>query len=182
MTRFRGSLAVLSLVLAQLVVAPALGHDASPRATVSQRIGMATVTLDYGRPGVKGRVIWGELVPRDQVWRTGADKATTISLSAALKINGTELPAGTYALLTIPGQNEWTIIFHKNTELMGTRNYDEANDALRVKVEPQSAAHRERMIFTFDNLAMTSADVVLHWEKVKVSFSLEEVGGETPGR
>ncbi|HYO14024.1 MAG TPA: DUF2911 domain-containing protein [Thermoanaerobaculia bacterium] len=145
----------------------------SPKASVSQTIGVTEVSLHYSSPGVKDRTIWGELVPYNEVWRTGANENTTITFSTPVKIQGKELPAGTYGLQTIPTPGDWTVIFSKDAELWGAFNYKPENDALRVQVKPQPADFRERMIFTFEGTTDTSSDIVLHWEKLRVPFTVE---------
>src|SRR5205085_4953821 len=125
------------------------------------------VTITYSRPGVKGRVIWGELVPYDKVWRTGANEATTIAFSEDVKINGQALPAGTYSLHTIPGKDMWTIIFNKQAEQWGSFKYDQSKDALRVQVKPQDGPMQEWMMFSFPNVNANSATVELAWEKLR---------------
>jgi DUF2911 family protein len=145
----------------------------SPNATVSQMIGITDVKITYSRPGVKGRVIWGQLVPYDKVWRTGANEATTITFSTDVKVEGQSLPAGKYALMTIPGQTEWTIIFNKNADQFGAFDYKQESDVLRVKVKPGETPHQEWMEFSVENLAVDSADVVLRWEKLQVQFKVQ---------
>jgi len=145
----------------------------SPNASVTQTIGVTEVTIHYSRPGVKSRTIWGELVPYGEVWRTGANENTTITFDTPVKIEGTELPAGTYGLQTIPTADQWTVIFSKDAELWGAFNYKPENDALRFQVKPQPAEFRERMAFDFEDVTDNSAKVVLHWEKLRVPFALE---------
>lgn len=145
----------------------------SPKASVSQNIGVTEVKITYCRPGVKNRAIWGQLVPYDQVWRTGANEATNITLSTDVKVEGQALPAGTYALFTIPGKTEWTIIFNKTADQWGSTDYKQDQDALRVKVKPEAASNQEWMSFAFQNPSVESADVVLRWEKVQVKFSIQ---------
>ncbi|MFZ0389841.1 MAG: DUF2911 domain-containing protein [Calditrichia bacterium] len=144
----------------------------SPTAGVMQKIGITEVKIDYHRPGVKERTIWGELVPYNEIWRTGANEATKISFSTDVKINGQKLPQGEYSLFTIPSQNQWTVIFNKNTGLWGADGYQESEDALRVQVNPQQAEMHEWMLFVFENLHEKSADAVLYWEKLKVPFTI----------
>jgi hypothetical protein len=164
-------------ILAALAAAPIFGQvdypRASPKATVSQTVGSTEVSIAYCRPGVKGRAIWGDLVPYDQVWRTGANEATTITFGDEVTIGGTTLPAGTYGLFTIPGRSEWTIVINKGAKLWGAYEYKQAEDALRVKAMPVSAPFAERLTFTFANVETESADVVLTWEKVQVSFPIK---------
>ncbi|RMG72406.1 MAG: DUF2911 domain-containing protein, partial [Bacteroidetes bacterium] len=101
---------------------------------MSGSIGTAEITINYGSPAAKGRTLWGDLVPYGAVWRTGANEATTFTVSQDVTIEGQTLPAGTYSLFTIPGESDWTIIFNKTAEQWGAYEYDEAADALRVKV------------------------------------------------
>jgi len=145
----------------------------SPDATVSQYVGVTKITIDYSCPAVKGRTIWGELVPFGKVWRTGANEVTSITFDDAAKINGNELAAGTYGIHIIPNQNEWEIIFSKDTKVDGGSGYDEAKDALRIKVTPESNPFTERMTFTFSEMTENSTKVNLNWENLKVSFSVE---------
>ena len=178
---------LLSLVLLALAALPLLGQRASnrlrpsPNASVSQTIGVTEVTLSYSRPGAKGRKVWGELVPYGQLWRTGANEATTISVSKDVLIEGQKLAAGTYALFTLPTENEWTVVFNKNAKLWGTRDYDAAQDALRIKVKPQPADHEEWMSFRFTDLTDSSATLVLRWEKLAVPLKLQEAPAPPAG-
>lgn len=145
----------------------------SPDATVTQIVGVTEVSIDYSSPGVKGRKIWGELVPLGEVWRTGANEVTSITFSDAVKVNGNELLAGTYGIHTIPGEKEWEIIFSKDTEINGGSNYDSAKDALRIKVKPEEHHFMERMTFIFTDVTDNSVNVNLVWDKLKVSFGIE---------
>jgi hypothetical protein len=145
----------------------------SPNATVSQTVGITQVTIDYSSPGVKGRKIWGGLVPYNEVWRTGANEVTSITFDDPLRINGNELPAGTYGMHTIPGENEWEIIFSKDTEVDDGSQFDEKKEILRIKVTPKEGPFTERMSFTFTNTTDTYSEVNLIWEKLRVSFEIE---------
>lgn len=145
----------------------------SPNASVSQTVGVTEITLRYSRPGVKGRKIWGDLVPYGQVWRTGANENTTIKFSTPVKIEGHELPAGIYGLQTIPTEGDWTVIFSKDANEWGAFNYKQEDDALRIQAKPQPAELRERMAFDFEDVTDTSTKVVLHWEKLRVPFTVE---------
>ncbi len=144
----------------------------SPKATTAQQIGLTDMTIVYSRPGVKGRPVWGTLVPYDKVWRTGANEATTFAVSDDVKINGQPLPKGTYSLHTIPGKDEWVIIFNKVANQWGSFNYDPAQDALRVKAKPEAADFREWLMFVVPELSPDSATVVLRWEKLAVPFTV----------
>lgn len=173
---------VLSTLLALVIVSTcvtALGAQerqaqhiftpmASQKASVSQTFGVTEVSIDYHRPAVNERTVWGQLVPYGQVWRTGANENTVISFSTDVSVEGQALAAGTYGLHTIPGESEWTIIFSKKSEAWGSYTYDEAHDALRVTVKPEAAPHGERMAFTFDDVSNEGVTVALHWAELRV--------------
>ncbi|MFQ5486537.1 MAG: DUF2911 domain-containing protein [Desulfobacterales bacterium] len=161
----------------------------SLKATVTQRLGVDTdITIVYSRPGVKGRKIWGELVPYGMApgtrfsnekpfpWRAGANENTTIEFNKDISVEGQKLPAGKYGIHMIPSQNDWTIIFSKNNSAWGSFSYDEAEDALRVRVTPVEAPHQEWLLYGFEELAGTSATCFLHWEKLKVPFKIKLEG------
>lgn len=145
----------------------------SQKATVMQTVGLTDVTITYCRPGVKGRTIWGDLVPYDKVWRTGANEATKFTVTDDVTINGQALPAGTYSLHTIPSKDQWTIIFNKVADQWGSFSYDQAKDALRVTVKPEEGPMQEWMTFSFPSVSANSATVELSWEKLRVPFKLE---------
>jgi hypothetical protein len=145
----------------------------SPDATVIQFVGVTEISIDYSSPGVKGRKIWGGLVPYGEVWRTGANEVTSITFSDAVKVNGNNLAAGIYGIHTIPGENEWEIIFSKDTEVDGSSNYDDTKDALRLKVKPEEHHFQERMTFLFTDVTENTVNVNLVWENLKVSFGVE---------
>jgi len=146
----------------------------SPNATVAQTFGVTEVTVRYSRPGVKGRVIWGKVVPYGEVWRTGANENTTIRFSTPVRIDGKELPAGIYGLQTIPGPDDWTIILSKDADEWGAFSYKPDHDALRFHAKPAPAAEpQEWMSFDFRNLSDTSAMLALRWEKLEVAWKIE---------
>jgi hypothetical protein len=158
---------------------------ASLPASVSQTIGVDTeIAIDYSRPGVKGRKIWGELVPyglapgnkyseeKPFPWRAGANEKTTIAVSSDVTVDGKPLAAGKYSIHMIPSEKDWIVIFNKVSEGWGSYDYDEAQDALRVTVTPVKAPFEEWMRFGFDDLAGTSAVAFLQWEKLKVPFTI----------
>lgn len=172
-TLIAAGLAALTAAAAVAQQQPLTTPRPSPNASISQVVGITEIELHYSRPGVKGRTIWGDLVPYNEVWRTGANENTTIRFSTPVKIEGRELPAGLYGLQTIPTQNEWTVIFSKDAELWGAFEYKPEHDALRVQVKPAPADFQERMGFEFADLTDTSARVVLRWEKLSVPFTVE---------
>ena len=145
----------------------------SPDATVTQYIGVTKITIDYSSPAVKDRKIWGELVPFGQVWRTGANEATTITFSDPVTINGNELDAGTYGIHSIPNASEWEIIFSKDTPVDGSSTFDPKKEVLRIKVKPEEHHLMERMTFLFMDVSDNSGYATLLWEKLKVSFKVE---------
>lgn len=164
------------LVTAIMTTLPAMaqrGDDtdlASKNGKAEGVIDGVEIVLEYGRPKVKDREIWGGLVPYDKVWRTGANEANTISFSADVMIEGKTLPKGKYSLFTIPGAEKWIIIFNKVAEQSGSDGYDESQDALRVEVVPTSGAHVEEMTFTIED-----SSIVLVWEKLSISFDIAAV-------
>lgn len=145
----------------------------SPKASLMQTVGLTTVTINYNRPGVKGRAIWGALVPWDKVWRTGANEATTIEFSDDVWINGSKLTKGLYSLHTIPNATEWTVIFNSVASQWGSYSYDAAKDALRVKARPETADHREWLTFGVPEMTTDTAKIVIRWEKIAVPFTVD---------
>jgi len=166
------ALAVIALPLAaQQTPAPQLKTPrASQKQVVTQTVGFTDITVTYSRPGVKGRQIWGALVPYDKVWRSGANEATTIAFTDDVTINGQPLPKGTYSLHTIPGKDEWTIVFNNTANQWGSFSYDPAKDALRVKAKSQSAPFAEWLTYEFPQVSPDQATVAIHWENLAVPF------------
>jgi hypothetical protein len=163
------ALALITL-LAALPALAGRGDDsgrASKNGNTAGTIDGVAVTLEYGRPNVKERTIWGGLVPYGKVWRTGADEATTITFDRDAMVEGKKLPAGTYGLFTIPGEGGWTVIFNSQAEQWGAFKYDSGKDVLRVTVEPRP----HEMVETMD-FAIEGGEVVLRWEKLAVPFSV----------
>ena len=145
----------------------------SPNAKVTQRVGVTDFTVSYSRPGVKGRVIWGGLVPYDKPWRTGANRATTFTTTDDVLVEGKKLPAGTYSIVTIPGKEQWTVIFNKDLDLWFKTEYDEKKDALRVAVKPETVDFVETFTIVFRNLTSDSASLAFVWDKLRVPVSLK---------
>ena len=175
--RMRPTLCLLAaLALAVTLVPPAHAQlklpRVSPAATVTQTLGLTDLTVAYSRPGVKGRVIWGGLVPYDAPWRTGANEATRLTVTDPVQFGGKELAAGSYALLTIPGKDEWTVILNSEKDLWGAFQYDSTKDVLRVTVKPAAAEPQEWMAFSFEDLTPNSANLVLRWEKLRVAVPI----------
>ena len=200
--RFYTSSIVLLLLLfvgAPIAFAQVRTPRPSPKASVMQTIGVTDVTITYSRPGVKGRVIWGDplpeqastkaeatlddqnirpkgapIVPWGHPWRTGANEATQFVVTDDVFINGQKLPAGSYSLHTIPTKDEFTIIFNSVSNQWGSFSYDPAKDTLRVKVTPEWGEHsKEWLEYWIDPINDTSAQVNIRWEKVRVPFTVE---------
>ena len=144
----------------------------SPACTVSQDIGISKVELAFSRPFVKGRKIWGELVPYGQVWRVGANSATTLTLSHAAKVAGKDVPAGTYGFFAIPGPKTWTLILNQKAKQWGAYEYKPEEDQLRWEVTPQTGAFLECLDYRIVPRDAGSATVELAWESLRVSFAL----------
>jgi len=144
----------------------------SQHAKVTQRIGITDITINYHRPLVNDRKVWGGLVPYGQVWRAGANENTTITFSDPVTIEGKALDKGTYGLHMIPNADEWTIIFSKNSTSWGAFTYNPAEDALRVTVKPQAAEMHNALTYDFDQVKPDSTVVELEWEKVAVPFKV----------
>jgi hypothetical protein len=169
----------------------------SQKASVMQTVGVTDITITYSRPGVKGRKVWGDppagapataatlddartrvkdapLAPYGHVWRTGANEATQFTVTDDVLVNGQPLKAGTYSLHTIPGKDEWTIIFNSDAGQWGSFTYDEKKDVLRVKAKPQQVAdNQEWLIYTFDPVTDNTAQVNVRWEHALVPFTVE---------
>lgn len=145
---------------------------ASQHALVTQRVGITDISVNYSRPLVNKRQIWGKLVPYGQVWRAGANENTTIEFSDPVTVEGKQLAKGVYGLHMIPGENEWTVIFSKTATAWGSFSYKEDEDALRVSVKPQSSEFREALAYDFDEITPDSTLVSMRWEKVAVPFRI----------
>lgn len=151
------------------ITACAQNAKPSPAVTATGKSGNANITINYGAPSVKGRKVWGELVPYGKVWRTGANDATTFEVDADVKIEGQTLAKGKYALFTIPEANEWTIIFNKNPKQWGAYSYKQEEDVLRVKVKPGASASFNEVL----KYEVSGGKVNIHWENLAVSFSVK---------
>lgn len=164
---------ILSLLLPLPVLSAVVLPQASPRGSVSRTIGVTEVTVDYHSPGVKGRTIWGDLVPFGEVWRLGANNATTIELSSPVRMNGIEVPAGKYALFAIPGETEWTVIVNSQAQQWGAFFYDQKNDVARFEATPLAAPETEWMTFTIRPISHTEAELEMRWDRLRLPISIE---------
>lgn len=148
--------------------------QASPRATNSQMIGLTKVTIDYGRPAVKGRTIFGDLEKFDKVWRTGANEQTEIEFSTDVMLNGKKVAKGRYSLFTIPKKgNKWTVILNKDLGQWGAYAYKEANDLMRFEVDVMTIDNVERLEFSFDTLTLSSGHLVFKWADKSFRINIE---------
>jgi hypothetical protein len=146
----------------------------SPNATVKQTIGVSDFTLTYSRPGVKNRTIWGDLVPYDKPWRTGANEATTLVTTDEVMFGGVKVPAGTYSLYTIPSQQgEWVVVLNSAKIQWGlTTDLKDSSVVARVKVKPTTSDPHEWLEFAFEDLTNSSANLVLRWEKLALPIPI----------
>ena len=168
-----------SLLLAVFALAPcsALAQlqlpRPSPAGKVSQTVGLTEISVEYSSPAVKGRKVWGALVPYAEVWRTGANQTTKITFSKDVTIGSTSVPAGSYAFFAIPTANEWTLILNKDFNQGGSANYKQELDVVRVQVQPKAILQRERLAYVVSDFTDDSASVDLEWEKVRVSLPVK---------
>lgn len=167
--RFKAALLlIMAFVFTSAVHAQEQKIIASPRDSVSGKAGGATITINYGSPSVKGRKIWGGLVPYNQVWRTGANEATTFTTTKDIMVEGKKLPAGEYGFFAIPTATTWTLIFNSVPKQWGAFKYDASKDVLRVVVKAKPSTMHERLVYSIDSKSFTLA-----WEDLKVSASVK---------
>jgi hypothetical protein len=170
---FITALAVFALLAVQELSAQLKLPRISPNAEVIQTVGPTTIKVDYSRPGVKGREIWGKLVPYDQVWRAGANDATTISFSTDVTIDGKKLAAGSYSFFILPTANEWTFIFNSEPKQWGAFSYNKDKDVLRVPLKTEAAPQQEWMSYNLEDIKSHSCKFVLKWEKLIAGVTIE---------
>ncbi len=142
----------------------------SARREASGTIGGADIYVNYGSPGVRGRIIWNGLVGYDQVWVTGAHTATRVSFSKDFVVGETTIPAGTYAFFSIPSANEWTLILNRNYDQHLVDQYSEAEDVVRIKVKPEEHPMTPRLTYSIEPIAENQGAIVVCWEKIKVAM------------
>src|SRR6202162_1075984 len=167
---FSGLLLVASVCSAQTVMLDLPRQ--SQHALITQRIGLTDITVNYHRPLVNSRQIWGKVVPYGEVWRAGANENTTVTFTDRVTIEGQPLDKGTYGLHMIPGENQWTVIFSKMSTAWGSFTYKQDEDALRVTVKPQTAEFHDALTYDFDDVKPDSTVVTLRWDKVAVPFKV----------
>lgn len=160
---------IVLLALFSVAFTNAQEKPKSPAETVTGKINGATITINYGSPSVRGRKIWGELVPFDAVWRAGANDATTFETDKDITIEGSKLPAGKYSFFVIPNEKESVIIFNTEAKQWGAYKYDEKKDQIRVKVKPKTTSSSvEKLVYTIN-----SNDVVLSWDSWNIGFKVK---------
>lgn len=146
----------------------------SSSATVKERVGVTDVSVEYSRPNIRDRKIFGGLVPYGQVWRTGANAATKITFGTDVKLGGVAVPAGSYALFSIPGETEWTVILSKVVEEWGSYAYNQKDDQARIKVKPVAMSEPlETMTISVQDIRGGKANLVIAWDKTKVPVELD---------
>lgn len=145
----------------------------SPLAKVSQVVGLTEVAVEYSSPAVKGRKVWGGVLPLGELWRTGANMATKITFSKDVLIDGKPVPAGSYAIFSIPQNGSFTVILNKNTNQGGTDQYKQDLDQLRFTAKTQPIANRERLTFVFNDTTESTTSLDLEWEKLRVSIPIK---------
>lgn len=148
----------------------------SIKAKAMGTIGNAGITINYYSPAVRGRAIWGGLVPFNNVWVTGAHRATNIEFNQDVEIGGVNIVPGKYALFTIPGKEEWTVIINKNWDQHLADNYNQKDDVVRVKVKPETEEkNQERLRYVIEAESDTKGEVVVYWEKLEISLPISIV-------
>jgi len=145
----------------------------SPAAKVTQTVGLTEITVEYSSPSVKGRKIWGGLLPYGELWRAGANQATKVTFSKDVTVGSTSVPAGSYAFFVIPTANEWTLILNKDFNQNGTDKYKSELDAVRVPVQPKAISHRERLAYLVADFTDDAASLDLEWEKLRASLPIK---------
>jgi len=146
---------------------------ASPRAQVQQRVGLTDIEVTYHRPAVKGRKVWGGLVPYGKVWRAGADENTVVAFDTPVRVGGTTLPAGRYGLHMLPTATTWTVMFSSQSQGWGSYSYDAKEDVAKVTVTPLPAEATERLAYTFDDPSDKGVTLSLRWEQLRVPIPIE---------
>jgi Protein of unknown function (DUF2911) len=167
----------LALVLAARPAAAIVSELELPRESpvgrVSQQVGLTEISVEYGSPAVRGRKIWGNLVPYDQLWSVGSYQAAKVRFSRPVFIGSKAVPAGTYALFAIPGKAEWTLILNRNAEQLGTgRDYRQDQDVVRLQVKPHNAPHREHLAFAIPEFNDDTATLELTWDRLAVALPI----------
>ena len=174
----RTALAALALALASL---PARAQEApklqlprpSPSATVKQTVGLTEVTVAYSSPAVRGRRIWGDVVPYDELWRAGANECTKVTFGTAVSFSAKPVPAGSYCLFLLPSRTGWTLVLNKDTSLWGTQGYKAENDVLRVPVKTSAVPARERLAYEILDFGDDGGTLAVEWDTLRVGVRFD---------
>lgn len=169
MKKYLQSTFILAFSIISLLASSQDKAKPSPASTATGKAGKANITINYGAPSVKGRNVWGDLVPYGKVWRTGANDATTFETDADIKIEGVTLAKGKYSLFTIPEAGEWTIIINKNPKQWGAYSYKQEDDVLRVKVKSNKSSSFNELL----SYQVADGKVYIRWENLEVSFKVQ---------
>lgn len=170
---YRSLLFALAALLPCSTVAQLQLPRPSPAAKVTQTVGLTEISVEYSSPAVRGRQIWGAVVPYGQVWRTGANQATKITFSKDVTVGNTPVPAGSYAFFAVPTPKEWTLILNKDFNQGGAFNYKQELDVLRLQVLPKQIPHRERLAYLVSDFTEDAASLDLEWEKLRISLPIK---------
>lgn len=168
-----GSVCAVLLALATPASAQLKLPAASPAAKVMQEVGVTEISIEYSSPAVKGRPVWGALVPWEQPWRSGANLATKITFSRDVTFGGKPVPAGTYAIVSFPTQKGWTMALNRELGLFAGKTYSEKDDVVRVSATTAEIPHRERLAYLFSNTTDDATSLDLEWEKLRVSVPIQ---------
>ncbi|MDV7139403.1 DUF2911 domain-containing protein [Maribacter sp. TH_r10] len=171
----RGLLLIFAILIFGELSAQINHPKASPYASISQDVGLTNIHVEYSRPAVRGRKIFGELVPYGRIWRVGANESTKITFSSNVMVNDSVLEKGTYALYAFPEANNWEVVFHKNITHWGDGrdNYNPAEDALRVQVKPNSSKEfQENFLISFDSIDHNSLQMTWHWAYTQIRIPI----------
>lgn len=181
-----GAMVMAFMATSQHLVAQNAQARKSPKASVMQRIGADTdVIIDYSRPGVKGRAIWGEMIPygmnpgnkyskdKPYPWRAGADENTTITFTKDVVIGGKKLAAGKYGIHMLPGEDEFKVMFNTVNDSWGSYSYDASKDAVSITVKPENCEHTEWLEYGFEDLSASEVTAYLKWEELKIPFKIK---------
>lgn len=173
---FLGTSSAIAQKTEEVCYNPNLVKDTTKKSIKSMAFAVVngdSIKINYHSPGVRKRIIWGGLVPFDEVWVTGAHDATTLEMPKVFFVKGKKIPAGKYAFFTIPGKKEWTIIINKNWEQHLATSYDEKDDIVRIKVIPKEINHTERLQYFVQMINDKTGKIAVAWEKIRVEFEFK---------
>ncbi len=171
--KIKNILTTIGIGVSTLISAQLTTPQPSPLATLTQKVGLTDFEVEYSRPGAKGRTIFGDVVPFDEMWRLGANASSKITVSTPVKMGGMDVPEGKYAIYAIPGKESWTIILYKNLSHWGVDGYDKANDLGRFTIKPTKMMDKtESLTLDFSDFTTSSANLNLTWENTRISIPI----------